>query len=414
MDRPIDAATRLRRRRRRFAVGFGGAALAALLLALLAGLLRPSLPRAELRTARVDRGPVEATLTASGTVLPEHEQVVVSPIDSRVLRILKTPGAALAAGEPIVEIDVGQARLTLAKLDDQIALKRNERQRLELDNANQIVGLQGREEIKALEVQALEFEAARNQQYFERGLFSRDEVRHAQDAAERARIELREVRREVAHAQEAVKARLAGSDLELGMLEKERAEAAHQLGLATAASDRPGVLTWVVSSEGAAVTRGQQLARIADLSSYRVEATVSDAQAARVSAGQSVVVRAGDTRIEGRVTGVRPTVENGALVFDVSLSDPRHAALRHNLRVEVYLVTARVADALRVPRGLFLDDDGTPIVFVVRGRRAVRTPVEFGLRSFESYEVVAGLAEGDEVILSEMSQYRKAREVGLR
>ena len=71
--------------------------------------------------------------------------------------------------------------------------------------------------------------------------------------------------------------------------------------LATAASDRRGVLTWVVPSEGMAVHRGDELARIADLSAFRVEATVSDVHASRLVAGLPVTVRSGDSRLGGRL-----------------------------------------------------------------------------------------------------------------
>ena len=324
MDRPLDARTRRNRLARRLVLPVGGAIALPVLWFSLTGFIRPSVGRDEIRTGRVVRGPIEATITASGSVIPEYEHVVTSPIDTRVTRILETPGTEVAAGEPIVLLDAAEAQLALDTLEDQIALKRNERERAELDLAGRLSELKGQEQIKSLELKSLQYEAKRNREYFEMGLFSRDDVRRAENDAERARIEIEQVHQEMEHAQTALQAKLEGLSLELGMLAKKRNEAAHRLRLASASSDRPGVLTWVVQSEGAAVRRGDELARVADLSRFRVEATVSDVHAPKVKAGLPTIVRTGDTSLEGRVTKVRPTVENGIITFEVALDEPQH------------------------------------------------------------------------------------------
>ena len=61
----------------------------------------------------------------SSTVVPEFEQVLSSPLDARVVKILKSPGAALAKGEPILTLDVSQAVLTLDRINQQIETKQN-------------------------------------------------------------------------------------------------------------------------------------------------------------------------------------------------------------------------------------------------------------------------------------------------
>ena len=97
-----------------------------------------------------------------------------------------------------------------------------------------------------------------------------------------------------------------------------------------------------------------------------------------------------------------------------SLEDPSAAGLRPNLRVDVHVVTGRKEDATRVRRGSVTNVEGKDHVYVVRGGKAVRTPVSFGLAGFDSVEVVAGLSPGDRVILSDMSHYAHAREVKVR
>ena len=82
--------------------------------------------------------------------------------------------------------------------------------------------------------------------------------------------------------------------------------------------------------------------------------------------------------------------------------------------MDVHAVTEQRTDALCLRRGPLLNVDGRDHVFVVRGDKAVRTPVTIGLSNFELYEITDGLAEGDEVIISDMSDYRNSKEVKLR
>lgn len=414
MDRPIGKRTRNIRLLRRYGPSLLIAVAATLALSAFFGWIKPSVRRSDIRTAVVERGTVEATITASGTVVPEYEHVITSPIETRVTRILKVPGDQIAAGEPVVELDVGEARLTLEKLNDEIALKKIEREQARQDLEGRVNEWRNQIEIKTLELEYLDFDAKRCREYLDEGLYTQDDLRKAEKDAERARIELRQIKETVAHAEQANETELERLDLELAILEKERDEAAHRLTLATAAPNRPGVVTWTVASEGVALHRGDEIARVADLTAFRVEATVSDVHGQHLTPGLPAVIRSGDTSLRGRVSSVRPTVENGVITMEIALEDKHHPMLRHNLRVEVYVVTASEENTLRVRRGQFSTVDGVPVVFVARDGRAVRTEVRFGLKNFDYYQVLEGLAEGDEVILSSMDDHLRAREVKLR
>ena len=85
-----------------------------------------------------------------------------------------------------------------------------------------------------------------------------------------------------------------------------------------------------------------------------------------------------------------------------------------HLRVDVHIITDRQDDTLRVKRGSFLTAEGSHAAFVLRGDRAVRVPVKFGLRNIDWYEVLDGIREGDEIIVSDMSDHMHVKEVRLR
>ena len=184
--------------------------------------------------------------------------------------------------------------------------------------------------------------------------------------------------------------------------------------LETAEWMKANVITWVLGSEGASVNQGDELARVADLARFKVEATLSDAYSARIRPGQPAFVNAGGVRLAGRVARVLPTVENGTLSLEIALDEKSHPALRHNLRVEAHLVVDQQDDALRLVRGSILTVDNNQYVFVRKGNRAIRTLARFGRTGWDATEVLEGLADGDEVILSDMSDHASQKEVRIQ
>jgi HlyD family secretion protein len=405
MDRELDTGF-LRRRTVRRGLVIAGLAVAA--VALFFGLprwLRPSVDRATLRTGAVDRGPVEGIVEASGTVAPAFEKVLSSPVEARVVRVLKRPGERVEPGEEILELDVSSSRLELDRLTDLLTRKESEAEELRLDLESELADLSGRIERGRLDAEILRYRLEQNRKLYDDGLLAEEALRLAEVEAEKADIELAQLEAARERAGRVHAARLQGVDIDLRILAGQRAAARRELELANTRSDRAGVVTWVVPEEGATVRRGEVVARIADLDSFRVEATVSDVHASRLAAGLPVRVVLGELRLDGRLASVDPTIENGVVRFAADLDQPSHPDLRNNLRVDVLVVTGRRADTLRLPRGSFAETGGRATLFVVRGDHAVRRPVELGLSGYRHLEVTGGLAEGETVILSDMSDF---------
>jgi HlyD family secretion protein len=413
VDRPLsDEIQRSDRRRRVMQIG-APLVLVALVMVWLPGWMRPSIPRARLRFARVTAGPIEAAIMASGTVMPEVERVLSSPLDARVLRILVRPGAQLEIGTPVVELDTSESVLALDKIVKDLKVKENQQAQSRLALEKSLVDLAGRIEAKTLDLQAAQSRLDSNQQLFKESLLSREALRQSELSVKQAQIELAQLRGERDNAERATAVQLDGLSLERGALDKEAAQARRLLDLSTTKSDRRGVLTWVLSQEGALIRRGDVIARIADLSSFRVEGSVSDVHAGRLHPGMKAVVRVNDETLDGTISEVFPTVENGVIRFTVALAQSSHPSLRPSLRTDVLVITDRKVQTLRVKRGPFADSTVRQ-VFVVRGDRAVRVPVTLGLAGIDDVEVLSGLNESDEIIISDMRDYAHLAEVALR
>jgi HlyD family secretion protein len=321
MDREIDPAFRKRTLVKRGAVSILSVSLLSVGFIWGSKLIKPSVSRARIRTARVEQGSIEATITASGTVVPEFEQVLSSPIDSRVVKILKRSGETLVKGDAILQLDVSAAVLALNKANQDIELKQNQQQRAKLDLQSTLNSLQSQWEIKSLEYKSFKGATARDRTMLQQGLMSEEQVRQAEIAEEKAGLELKQLDAAKQNAQESTKTQLEGLMLEMKTLDQQKVEAQRQLELATTKSDRNGVLTWVVNDEGGTVHKGDVLARIADLNSFRVDATVSDVHANHIAAGMPVNVKINEQQIVGNVAAVNPTIKDGVMLMAVALGD---------------------------------------------------------------------------------------------
>jgi HlyD family secretion protein len=414
MDRPIDPGYSRRRWMKR--VGLAVLVAVAFVATLAWGptFLTPSVSRVQVRTSLVSVGPIESTLTASGTVVPEFEQVLAAPLDARVLRILKRPGDKVRQGDPIVQLDVSDSESEVKTIDNKVSIKENEQDQLRISLENTLIELKSQLEIKKLEVQSLGLDVSQNRKLRSENLIPDEQLRKSEVQWQRSQIELKKLEESIQSAEKSTRAQLAGRDMEMAILRQERQDKERRLRLATTQSDRDGVLTWVVQEVGSMVKQGSVIARVADLSSFRVEATLSDVHASQLMPGLPARVLANEKMLDGMITSILPTIKDGAMTIVIGLKDKADPNLRSNLRVDVYVVSGHKDKALKIKRGPAVPGEGIHDLFVIRGNVAVRTPVKIGLSSFEEAEVLSGLMEGDEVIVSDMSDYSSRREISVR
>jgi HlyD family secretion protein len=414
MDRPVDP--RYSRAKLLKRSGLGALAIVALLAVFAWGpeFLSPSVSRGRIRTALVSVGPIESTLTASGTVVPEFEQVLAAPVSARVLRILKKPGDPVRRGEPIVELDTKDSESEVKTIDEQLAMKENEQGQLRISLEASLIELRSQLEIKQLEAEQLRLQVEQNNKLRRESLISDEDLRKSEVQSQRAQIELRKLGEAIQNAEKSTRSQLAGRGIEISILRQRRRDKERLLRLATTESDRDGVLTWVVPEVGSVVREGDVIARVADLSSFRVEATLSDVHASQLTPGIPARVLVNDTYLDGSITSIAPTIKDGVMTVIIGLKDQANAALRSNLRVDVYIVSGHKDRVLKVRRGPAIPGEGTHDLFVIRGNAALKSPVQIGLSSFEEAEIVSGLIEGDEVIISDMTEHMGRKEVRVR
>jgi HlyD family secretion protein len=406
MDRVLSSATQRRRQLRRWLLGFG--VLAGLLLAgfALRTAVQPGLRRVDILTASAEIGDVDATLTAAGTVIPGREVVLTSPIQSTVRRVALAVGARVQPGQTILELDKDLATSALAKLDDEQLRNQNKNAQLQLTLARSLTDLEAQLQGQALKVSSLQSALRDEQHLLDIGGGTAEAVRQADLNLRTARLEAERLRHQLRNQHQANAADRRELGYTVSMQQRSIAEQASKLRQADISSQLPGVLTWVNDNLGATVQAGDALARVADLSRFRVRATIADTYADQLHPGDAVLVRLGPgTDLPGTVASISPAVDKGVVTFYATLQQDHHPALRANLRADVFVVTRAHRGVLRVKNGPFYQGGQEQPVFVLAGGRAVRRVVRFGDSNTDYVQVLSGLQVGEELIVSDTKAF---------
>lgn len=400
-DRAFDPA-QLRGRRRGVALRTG-LVVAVPLLAVALGLSQfaPRVDRDRLVLATVDRGVVEGGFQAAGRLVPRGERLISAPIGARVVAVAVEPGDAVEVGMPLLELDLADQQLELARLDQRLAALdgQADRRRRELvrdgdDLADRLAGA-------GLDFELAEARRLRAERLHEAGLDPAERLREAEVESERARLAVASAERSLSTHRSNADTEFASLATERGLVAREAAATADLLARSQMRGEEPGVVVEVAVEPGATVAKGAVLLRVADLGAYQVEASAPASVAPRLAVGLPVRVAldAGST-LDGRVETVRPAVDAGSVRFVVALDQASHPDLRPNRRVDAWVILERRQDAVRVSaRGLAAAGRRVPM-WVVEGDRAVRREVELGLSGPDHLEVLSGLLPGDRLVVA--------------
>ena len=377
------------------------------------GALKTSVEAERIRTATAEIGAVENSLSATGEVIPAFEQVITSPIRASIRRVLLTPGTSVKPGQPILDLDKSLTEIEKEKLNDQLALKRNGIDQLRMKLNKSLYDAEVNDQIKQLNINKLRADLEGIRRLQRVGGNTAEDVTRAENALRVAELEKKQLENDLSYNRQSMSASLRETTLQAQIEEKNLKELQHKIKLADIVADRPGVLTWVNENIGSAVNEGEMLAKLADLASFRVEGSCSDVYAEQVKVGLPVIVKVNETNLRGTITQVKPAVKNGVVQFIIQLENNRHTSLRPNMKAEVFVVTDHVTKAVRVANGPTFKGKRTQYVYVLpKGSNvAYRREVSIGLSNFDFVEIKSGLQAGEQIILTDLSEYENLEEI---
>lgn len=413
MDREISKEQRNREKRRMWMKWGGMVVVGIAAVIALMQLMQESLHERDIVFSVVDEGSIDVSVSASGKVVPAFEEIINSPINSRILEVYKKGGDSVKVGTPILRLDLLSAETDYKKQLDEVQMNELKLEQLRIQNRSKLSEMEMQLKVSRMELNRKAVEL-RNEQYLDSlGAGTTDKVRQVELDYNVSKLKLEEDEQKFINEQATADADLKVKELELNIARKTLAETKRTLDDARIKAPRKAILTYVNTDIGAQVAQGEKVAIVSDLSHFKIEGEIADTYGDRIAAGSRAIVKVGKEELAGTVTDVTPLSKNGVMSFSVRLEQDNHKRLRSGLKTDVYVLTAVKDSVMRIANGSYYVGPGEYELFVRSGNELLKRKVQLGDSNYELVEVVSGLKPGDQVVVSDMSNYKNKRKMKL-
>ncbi|HEX5420601.1 MAG TPA: HlyD family efflux transporter periplasmic adaptor subunit [Gammaproteobacteria bacterium] len=389
-----------------------GIVAAVVLAAVTVGLTRlkpaaPSVAGSSLYIDTVHRGQMLFDVRGPGTLQPRETRWITAQTDARVERIIVLPGAEVKADTVIVEMsnaDLVQkaedARLALGAAKADMAEKKLDLQGKQLDEQAKIAEVESEYKGAKLEVDAQKSLA-------DEGIVPALDYKRAVFKAEQLKINLQIEQQRLVQLKSQVDAQLASQKAKVDQADSAYQRLVEQVDSLKLRAGYAGVLQQMLVEPGQRIAMGANIASVARPDDLKAELQIPETQARDVQIGQAVSVDTRNGIVDGRVERIDPSVQGGTVQVDVELIGKLPRGARPDLSVDGTIQIEKLEDVVYTGRPALAQRNTTISLFklVEGGDYAVQVPVQLGLTSVNTVQIIKGLEPGDRVILSDTSAW---------
>jgi len=375
-------------------------------IVVIISLLRDSVSLKNMQLSTVDTGTIEVSVSASGKVVPAFEEIINTPIESRIVEVYKKAGDLVDVDSPLLRLDLQSIENDYRKMLDELQMRQYRIEQQHVKNSSALSDMEMQLKVNDMQIDKMEVEL-RNERYLDSiGAGTTDKVREVELSYNVAKLQQEQSNKKFENDKRVTASEFKVQELELEIFRKSLAETRRILDDAQIRSPRKATLTYINNQLGVRVPQGTQVAIISDLSHFRVDGEIADSYGDRIATGNKTVVRIGRDELTGMVSSVTPLSKNGIIQFTVQLDDDDNTRLRSGLKTDVYVMNAIKQDVMRIANGPYYSGQGSYELFVMDGSTLVKRKVQLGESNYEYVEVISGLQPNDRVVVSDMSQYR--------
>mgnify|MGYP001386591344 CR=1 FL=1 len=130
-------------------------------------LMQESLHERDIVFSVVDEGSIDVSVSASGKVVPAFEEIINSPINSRILEVYKKGGDSVEIGTPILRLDLLSAETDYKKQLDEVQMNELKLEQLRIQNRSKLSEMEMQLKVSRMELNRKAVEL-RNEQYLDR------------------------------------------------------------------------------------------------------------------------------------------------------------------------------------------------------------------------------------------------------
>ncbi len=366
----------------------------------------PSIHNADSRkyqTTEVDKGQVLISVDASGIVEPENEVILLSPFTSIIRQINREPGSRVKKGDVIVELDEGALRLEIEQLSDQLEIKSNSLERSRLEGQMARIDLDYNVEVKKLRIASIKAQLADEEQLLSVGGISSAKIDETKQSLVLAEKDLTVVQQKNELRLKQMKTEETGLNLQIEIQKKQLADKMEMLGRLKIKSPSNGIILSISGKEGEKVGTDKVLITLSDLTTFKIKGLVDEKFSESVKTGNAVLIVAENEKLQGTIGIVMPTVSDNKIQFNVHLEQSNNPNLIPNQSVKLMVLKSIRNGVLRIPSNDRFKAYSDQTIYVIDSGKIVPRTVKFGMKGSDYQEVVSGLLEGDQVVISKSS-----------
>lgn len=369
----------------------------------------PTVKQADIWISEVKQGEFTRKVRGVGVLVPAEIRWIAAGSAGRIERLLVKPGAMVTTDTVIAE------------LSNPELLSQLQQSRWELDAAEaNLLALNAQLQEQTLEQKLLvkqaemTLESARLKERAEQPLANKNIISELDFATTQLNTKQRQVELEIrletqTTRADVVKAKLAAEQAQVRKYRNMTSHFEAQLAALQIKSDITGVLQQISVDVGQRIEIGGNIARVARPDSLLAELQVQENMVQDLQLDFPVSIDTRNGLVEGRVKRIDPRVLNGNVQVDVELVGELPSGARPDLSVTGTIIIEQIADTLYIerPAGAIAASDARLFTLDTLKETADLRNVTFGKASVSSIQVIAGLQRGDEVIVSDMSEFQQ-------
>ncbi len=363
--------------------------------------------RQQLRFATVERGDVRHDVAVQGRIVTANSPALFAPAIGTVHLNVKP-------GDPIVQ-DQLVATIISPELDNRLAQERTILQRLSIDFERQQI--ETRTTILAskqvLESAAVDLELARSTEYraaesMKARVISQADFELTTAELKKSELLYQHAIQNLALQKEHLEFELRAKKLEVDGQQLIVSNVERQVRELELRSPITGVVGSVNVRDRDVIARDTSIVMLVDLTAFEIEINIPESYADDLRLGLSAEIVVNNETHEGQLTAISPEVTNGQVTGRIRFTGDTPSGLRQNQRLSASILIESRSGVLKVKRGAFVQSGGGKTIYRVDGDTGVRTEIQLGARGLRDVEILSGLDDGEEVIISSIDTFNGA------
>jgi HlyD family secretion protein len=353
------------------------------------------------QTSVVDRGQVFIPIDATGIVEPENEVILLSPLNSIILKIFKEPGSRVKKGEVIVALDAVPTRDEIEQITDQLEIKSNSLERSRLEGQMSRIDLDYNVEVKKLKIASIKAQLADEEQLLSVGGISSAKIDETKQNLVLAEKDLAVVLKKNAIRLNQLKTEEIGLNLQIEIQKKQLADKIEMLGKLDIKAPSDGIIIAVSGKVGEKMGSDKMLVSMSDLTTFKIRGSIDEKYSEFIKTGNPVFAFPENEKLNGTIGNVTPNVADNKIQFNVHLEFSTNSKLIPNQTVKLQVLKSVKNEVLRISSDNNFKGNEEQTVYVLDSGNVVPRTVHFGIKGTEFQEIISGLNEGEKVFLSD-------------